>query len=528
MPHEHMIDDLLRPEAYPWLPAKVEVIETHVSWVFLAGERVVKVKRPVRYPFVDHSTLERRHRSCLDEVRLNRRLTDGVYLDVVPIVHSDIRYQVGGAGTPVEWATLMRRLPASGMLDHLLARDAAPPNLAELLAARLIPFHQQGAPRCVGEAGAVAASATTIVTDNLAELEPFSGEPLGSGQLELVRTSMLHFLGEHAALLQGRAAAGWVREGHGDLRAEHVCLEPGGVVQIFDCVEFNRDVRCADIASDLAYLLMDLTRLDAPEAAAGLLAFYRQEDCDLPDGLLRLYGAHRALVRTKIACIERGEANPDVAMARAEEAADYLDMASASALTIRPALIAMTGLSGTGKSTVARRLARTIGARHFSSDVVRKELAGVSGGAAAGWGEGIYRPELTEATYARLFALARTRLNEGIPVVLDAAFLDAEQRMAAAAAAQATGVPFALVETICDEATVAARLAARAARGDSPSDATWETYQQQRAALAAAPPGIPPGAIAVTIDTGVPPSLVLEPAIAALAKADMIRPEIPG
>src|SRR5215204_774278 len=157
-----LVEGLLRPEAYPWGPASVELVETHVSWVFLAGDRVVKVKKPVSYGFVNHTTLESRRRSCEDEVRLNRRLTDGVYLGVVPIVRGAAGYRVDAAGTPVEWATLTRRLAAEGMLDALLAAGESLPHLDGRLAERLIPFHRNEAALCGGPADEVAAEASAV------------------------------------------------------------------------------------------------------------------------------------------------------------------------------------------------------------------------------------------------------------------------------------------------------------------------------------------------------------------------------
>jgi aminoglycoside phosphotransferase family enzyme/predicted kinase len=521
------VHDLLRPEAYPWRPPQIELIETHVSWVFLAGDFVVKVKRPVAFPFVDHRTLARRRQSCLDEVRLNRRLTDGVYLDVVPIVRTDEGCRVGAEGTPIEWATLMRRLPAAGMLDVLLERGEAPADLAARLAARLIPFHRKAAAICDGDTDAVGAMTARIVKENLDELEPFAGAPLGEAQFALVATAMHRFIAGEAALLRARAAGGWVREGHGDLIAEHICLEPDGAVQVFDCVEFNRELRCADVASDIAYLFMDLRRLGVPDIAAGLLASYRTAGVVLPDQLLRLYGAHRALVRTKIACLELEGGQSREAIHRGLAAADYLDMASAAALTVRPVLIAMSGLSGTGKSTVARRLARALGARLFTSDVVRKELAGVSGAAPAAWGEGLYSAEWTRATYARLFELAEDCVLDGQPVILDATFLASEQRNAAADLATRVGVPCVLIETICEEEEVMARLRSRTAEGESPSDATIAIYHEQRAAVAAHPPVVPPGTRALPVDTSGDFARAFDGLIAALAGEAIVQPVIP-
>jgi aminoglycoside phosphotransferase family enzyme/predicted kinase len=480
----------------------------------------------VAYGFVDHTSVHARHRSCLDEVRLNRRLTSAVYLDVVPIVRSESGYHVGGEGRPIEWATLMRRLPAAGMLDALLAAGHAPPDLAARLARRLIPFHRDLAPSC-GCTVDVAAAATAIVTENLIELAPFVGHTLGPIQFELVATAMRQFVAMRAALLRERAATGWIREGHGDLRAEHVCLELGDVVQIFDCVEFNRDLRCADVTSDLAFLLMDLTRLGASEVATSLLARYRAAGLDVPDELLRLYTAHRALVRAKVAGLELPGSGAEDAARHMAEATDYLDLASAAALTVQPVLVAMTGLSGTGKSTVARHLARALGARLFASDVVRKDLAGIEGSAPAAWGEGLYRPEWTSATYDRLFALAEASLDAGIPVVLDASFLATEQRLGAAPVAARANAQLVLIETVCDEETVAARLATRTARGNSPSDATLSIFRHQRAAVSAAPPQVPVGALATQVNTAAGGPGILDPVFTALVNEGIVRPIVP-
>lgn len=520
-----LVAELLRTEAYPWQPPTVELIETHISWVFLAGDRVVKIKRPVVYPFVDFRELDSRHQSCLDEVRLNRRLTDGVYLDVVPIVQAGEGVRIGGVGEPIEWATLMRRLPAEGMLDVSLQGRSVPADLGGRLASRLLPFHRDLSASC-GADPDTADAAARIVTENLEELAPFGDTFRGSLQYTLIAQAMRGFVAEHGALLQHRAADGWIREGHGDLRCEHICLEPGGNVQVFDCVEFNRDLRCADVASDLAFLLMDLTRFSANAAAADLLAAYREADMDLPDALLRLYWSHRALVRAKVACLKLKTVETG-ATALAVKAADYGDLAAAAALTVRPMLVVMTGLSGTGKSTVARRLARALGAPLFTSDIVRKQLAGIEGGAPAAWREGIYGAEWTKTTYEHLFALAEDALAAGTTVVLDAAFLAADQRAGAALLAARRGVPLVMVETVCDEAIVASRLIARANAGTSPSDATLATYQHQRDAIAQAPVPIPDEALAVQIDTAGDLPISLDRVFAALGEADLVLPVIP-
>ena len=528
-----LVGGLLRPEAYPWRPTTVELVETHVSWVFLSGERVVKVKKPVGYGFVDHAALASRRRSCEDEVRLNRRLTDGVYLGVVPIVRDRSgRHRVAltedPTDTPVEWATLMRRLPAGGMLDALLAAGTAPPHLGDRLGDRLVPFHRDGAASCGGPANEVAAAASAVVTENLTELESYAGRPLGPAQLGLVDKALRDFIAERTNLLRDRAAAGWVREGHGDLRAEHICLEPDGAVQVFDCVEFSRSLRCADVASDLAFLLMDLDRLGEPGAADTLVARYRSAGFDMPESLLRFYKAHRALVRAKVACLSRAFAHRVARDDLALEATEYLNLATANAVSVRPTLIAMTGLSGTGKSTVAAALARALGAPVFSSDSVRKELAGRAGPAPAPWEQGLYGPEHTEATYGRLEELARETLATRRPAILDATFLDERRRERLAAVAEEASVPLVLVETVCAEEVALGRIVARARRGVSPSDATTEVYRRQRATVRTSPPNVPREALRVVVDTSAGHPVCLDPVLVALRRWGIVAARVPA
>ncbi|MER3438274.1 MAG: hypothetical protein C4346_12195 [Chloroflexota bacterium] len=521
-----LVKSLLRPEAYPWKPDRVELIETHISWVFLAGDRVVKVKRPVRFPFVDHTTVDRRRHSCEEEVRLNRRLSSGVYLGVVSIVQTKAGYAVDGKGQPVEWATLMRRLPSDRMLDVLLTRGERHEDLAEWLAHRLVPFHREGAGNCGNEPYGRASALAAVLTDNLAELEPFAGRYFGREQERLVAEAMRRFLAEQEALLERRVKDGWIRDGHGDLRAEHICVEEPGVIQIIDCVEFNPAIRCADVASDLAFLLVDLDRLGAAPIAQELLAAYRAGGVDLPPHLIRLYRAHRALVRVKISCltlISQHQPHPDLPA----EIAQFLNIATRAALTVRPVLIIMTGLSGTGKSVVARALADALGAALFASDAVRKELAGVRGHAPAAWGEGIYQRAWTERTYQRLVELARVSLANRQPVILDATFLESAYRHLAVQVARESGVPLVIVETRCDEDVVVERITRRAAEAGAISDATLAIYQAQRERLATHPPAVPEGALVFHVDTTRDDPSRLDGLFAGLVKAEVIAARLP-
>ncbi len=524
MAHDFDPNELLRPGAYPWRPADVELIETHISWVFLAGDKVVKVKRPLKLDFVDHTSLEQRRWSCEEEVRLNRRLTRGVYLDAVPITASTSGMEVQGDGPVVEWATLMRRMPAGGMLDVLLADGRAPGNLAEIIAERLIPFHNHGAPPCEGNPDEVTAMVLDVVTDNLDEL---GGYPLAPVRLGLIQRSMREFIERERSRLVERTQDGWVRDGHGDLRCDHICIEPEGV-QVFDCVEFNAELRCADVASDLAFLLMDLHRLGAGEVAGGLLQRYRAAGFDLPDDVLRLYWAHRALVRAKVALIRDAQVGGNGPSEHAREALEYMRQASARVLTVSPALICTSGLSGTGKSTVGGELAETLRIEVVASDTVRKALAGIEATSREGAGAGIYSGDWTERAYAEMRRRGGEALDEGRAVLLDATFLDPGQRNLAADLARRHGVPFVLLETVTDEAVVVQRLEARSARDDSVSDAGVAIHRRQRERFEASPPIVPEGAVHIVVDTTSTDIAVMDPVLAELERAGVIRPEIPA
>lgn len=526
---EFDIRRLLDPAAYPWPVEQVELIETHISWVLLAGDRVVKLKKPVELGFVDFRDPATRKQACEDEVRLNRRLTTEVYLGVIPITAEG----VDGDGEPLEWATLMRRMPSGRMLDVLLKQGKAPENLAESLAERLIPFHTS--PAGTTRAGEMTGSPVettpcptdpvvylSVLTDNLDQVAEVASDILSNVQLGLVDRSMRGFMETERPLLEDRFQS-WLMEGHGDLRCEHICLE-SRAMQIYDCVEFEIAIRCADVASDLAFLLMDLRRLDADEIAAELLRRYRAAGFALPRPIVDLYAAHRALVRAKVAALERSGADPERDLGFAFEAASYLDLASTYACPIEPLLILVSGLSGSGKSTVAAALRRASGGAVFASDRVRKELAGMQAtdSGAAAWQQGIYTGDWTAQTYDRLLELAATELDRGRTAIVDATLLDNVQRERFAAMAQARRLPVAVVWVTLDDAVARTRIERRSREGGSSSDATFAIRERQREQVRQSPLAIPAGALAVTIDTSREGPASLDPFFTALSDAGRI------
>jgi len=438
-----------------------EPIETYTHWVFLTNDRAYKVKRPVRFPFLDYSTLERRRHLCEEEVRLNRRLAPEVYRRVA-VLTADGR--VDGDGEPVEYAVEMERLPQGRMLDRLLADDAVPPADVEHIADVLARFHREAerADR-LGAPGHI----RSVVVGNLEGSRPFL-PGTWSAHLESV---VARELDELDATFRRRVEEGRIRDGHGDLHARNVCLPADGRVVLYDCIEFNPDLRGGDVAAEVAFLTMDLRHRGHGDLARRFAARYRRtaEDPGLAT-VLPFYERHRACVRGFV------EAERD---AEGEAARSYFRQALVTGA--EPAAILLCGLPGTGKSTIARALAAALDADVLRSDVVRKRLFGLDplARAAAHQSEGIYGPEATRQTYAALEQQAAAWLAAGRPVVVDATFSRAEQRREFLDGL----VRGAVLHVTCDESTVRTRLEARNRSGEDASDASdadWDVYVAAR------------------------------------------------
>ncbi len=488
-----VIRALLDPAAYPPpRPAAVELRQTHISYVLLAGERVYKIKKPVALGFLDYSTPARRAYYCRREVALNRRFAPDVYLGVVAIVARAGAVRVGGRGRVLERAVLMRRLPEEGMLTHLLTTGGATPALLAQIARRVAAFHADAAsgPRVAryGRPGAV----RHTVLSNLARCAPYVGRTLDAAGYEHLREWTAGFLREHRALFERRVAERRIRDGHGDLHAASICVLPGtheqagsSEIVLFDCIDFSRRLRCTDVAAEVAFLAMDLDHYGRADLRVAFVDAYvaASGDADLPT-LLPFYQSYRATVRGLVASIAADEGTFGVGGRAAQRALahGYFDLArhAYAAGAPRPLLLLLGGLPGSGKSTLARALAGRLALVVVNSDVVRKERAGLAPTTPrpAGFGAGLYAPAATAATYAALGEAARHWLEQGVSVALDASFRRADHRAAAVAVAEALGVPWLAVECTCAPDVARSRLAARAREAATVSDADWAVYQQ--------------------------------------------------
>jgi aminoglycoside phosphotransferase family enzyme/predicted kinase len=462
--------DLLRPEAYgPLRPTSVRLVETHISRVFLLEGDVFKIKRPVNLGFLDFTTLERREAACRAEVSLNARLAPDVYLGVVPVrLDPGGRASLCSDGAVVDWAVHMRRLPDAQRADVRLARGQLDRRAIDSIAAHLARFHADArtddAVSAFGETEAIARN----IEENFAQTRGIIDTYVPDEAAEILRWQTA-FLRGHAPLFAQRVASGRIRDGHGDLRLEHVYLDPGDRPTIIDCIEFNDRFRFADVCADVAFLSMDLEAHGRVDLAERLLARYAREsnDYDLY-ALVDFYESYRAFVRGKIAAFMA--ADPDIDEgARTGAAAEarrhfLLALAADRRSLLVPVVVAVGGIIASGKSTVAERLADEMSAPVVDADRTRKSMVGIDPCQPlheVAW-TGAYDPGFTERVYAEVMRRADVVLASGRPVVIDASFRSPTMRARARELAVAHGVPFRFVECRADPEVCRLRLAQRA------------------------------------------------------------------
>jgi aminoglycoside phosphotransferase family enzyme/predicted kinase len=455
-----------------------ELIETHISWVFMGEDDVFKVKRPVDLGFLDFTTLERRRAACEAEVRLNQRLAHDVYLGVVPVTVDDAGlHAIDGAGHVVDWAVRMRRLAMEARADVLLRAGALEPRQIDELATCIARFHASA--RCDEETSDHGSprSIRRNVLENFEQTRDRIEEYLTHEQAEAIETWQLKTLRDESRF-EKRVEAGRVRDGHGDLRLEHVYFEPDGSLAIIDCIEFNDRFRYGDVCADISFLSMDLAWHGRVDLAERLLARYAHEsnDYDLY-GVVDFYESYRAFVRGKVALLLASdlEASTDARERAHREARRYflLSLAYERPPLVPPKVIAVAGMIASGKSRAARVIGDFLAAPVIGSDRTRKHLMGRSATESmqsAAW-SGPYAPGATDAVYSELLRLADTILGSGRPVVLDASFRTVRMRDSARALAKRHGVPFLLVECHAPRDVIRDRLTSRETTGAHESDA---------------------------------------------------------
>ena len=471
---------LSTPQAYGSGADAVERIDTHISIVWLVGDRVYKLKRAVCFDYVDFSTIALRRRACEAELRLNRRTAPSLYLRVLPVTRAlDGSLTLDGGGDPIDWLVEMARFNQDTLFDRLAERRQLDVALMEGLADAIVRLHRDAEPRADhgGRAGMA-----WVVDGNALGFAEHGATILDSLGCERLVTDSRAALERHGDLLEARRRQGFVRSCHGDLHLRNICLT-GGTPTLFDAVEFNDNISCIDVLYDLAFLLMDLWRRDLRPHANAVFNAYLARTVDL-DGLalLPLFLSCRAAVRAKTSATGAKVQADDRQRRELQIASrEYLALAQTLLLPSPPRLIAIGGFSGSGKSTLARRLAPDVGgppgAVILRSDVIRKTLLGVSASTRLD-AEG-YAPQITERVYHTVAERARTTLNAGHSVIADAVYSNLHDRDGIAAIAREAGVPFVGLWIDGPPEILASRLLERVADA---SDATVDVLERQRRA----------------------------------------------
>ncbi len=482
-----LVEAMMRPSFYPEHPEQVELIQTHISYVFIAGAFVYKLKKSVRFSFIDCTDLAQRRHLCDEEIRLNRRLAPDVYLGMFPILRNGSEFAFGDKSTEhlqvADYVLKMRRLPAENMLDRKLARREADLATIRALAKVIVNFYRT-APSTHASRYGSASELWRLIIGEVGEMERVVGVTLTDQAFTPIENYLRGFLTTHWKVLNARVEAGRVREGHGDLRCEHICIEDGKF-SIFDCVEFSERFRTCDIASEVGFLAMDLDRLGVPEFADALVGVIAEAtgDNDLPL-LVPFYKCYRAIIRGVVESLRsrQNEVEDRARNSAKELAGKYFALARSYTIDAAPAILVVCGLSGSGKSVLARALQNRFGFPIVSSDRTRKKLKSIppDTSAADAYKAGIYSDAMTKSTYTAMLDEAKHLLGEATGVILDGTFQDPAHRKAALDLASRAGVPVLFIECRAEDTEIRRRLIERQKAGRNPSDATVDVYLRQR------------------------------------------------
>ena len=478
-----LVKALLNPECYPHSVENVKMIETHISFVFLTGSYAYKVKKAVNLGFLDFTTLKLRHFFCQEELRLNRRLAPDLYLDVIPISGTPLKPKVDTELNILEFAVRMRQFPQQGLLNNVLACGDLTTNHIDELATAVASFHQRIERAKSNQNYGCAPDIKLSMRQNFTQIRvmlDLSTEKNNLSQIEAWSHT------EYEALLsvfEQRRRHSFIRECHGDLHLGNIALVEGKI-QIFDCIEFNANLRWIDIMNETAFLVMDLEEHGRQDFAWRFLNAYLQETGDY-EGLLllRYYKTYRAMVRAKVARISASQLTLSIEDKKAALNAysSYTKYARKITKPVKSGLIITNGLSGSGKTFVSQSLLENLGAIRIRSDIERKRLQKISlkKKSDSNVGAGIYSTSVTRDTYEELRRLTNLILEAGYLVIIDAAFLLRWQRDSMHRLAEERNVPFVIVNCLAKNEELRRRLIQRECEGKDLSEATPEILSFQ-------------------------------------------------
>ncbi|WP_342349400.1 AAA family ATPase [uncultured Nitrospira sp.] len=480
-----LVASLQNPKCYAHPVSQVTLVETHISWVFLTGRYVYKIKKPVLFSFVDFSTLEKRKWFCEEEVRLNGRLAPHLYLGVVSITGSPSDPRMDGDGCPFEWAVKMKQFPPNQEFHNLLERGSLDESVVGQLARDIGIFHSRLDPAedlmPYGEPDMVWQPITECFEDI-----PHTALP---ARIQSCLQDIQEWINQEwrrlRSIIKQRKASGQIRECHGDLHLGNIALLEDRIC-VFDALEFEPRLRWIDVISEVAFLVMDLESRDRVDLAYWFLNCYLEVTGDYAGmSVFRLYEVYRALVRAKVAGLRLAQVEPGNAVREdiLQEISRYVEFAHRLMMPSPPMLMLMHGVSGTGKTTVSTEVVKALGAMRVRSDVERKRIHAEQPKIVVGQetSKSLYSPDMTRATYDRLWDLANTMLQAGYSVVVDATFIESAQRQSFIRLAHERLVSVVILDVWAPDEVLAERIASRAKQRTDASDATIGVMEQQKA-----------------------------------------------
>lgn len=462
-----ILKSLLKPSAYPEPTTTISLVQTHVSFIFITDHFVYKIKKPVDFGFLNFKTIDRRRFYCNEEVRLNRRLCPDMYLGVIELRKSSDVIAFHGNGEIIDYAVKMRRLPKDRMLDQLVANNNVGETELRNVAKTIARFHHETpTSESVAEYGSIEKISANW-HENFIQMERFT-TILSDNDRLYMQNFVEKYISMNKNIFMERMEQGCIRECNGDIHLENICIEDKKV-HIFDCIEFNDRFRFCDTAADIAFLYMDLEYNRRKDLAEIIIDEYLKESNDKSLlAVIHFYTIYRAFVRGKVDSFQLDDINISDKQKNdaAERAIRYFRLAKGymERLKMVQTLFITTGLMGSGKSSLAEELSFALGIPVYNSDMVRKQLNGISNTTkvTVPFGEDIYSKDKTQRVYQELFSLARLGIKKGTSIIIDASFPDAQLRANAGEIATQFGIPIVILHTSCKPSELKRRLQNRA------------------------------------------------------------------